>query len=240
MIKLKKVAFTSLFLLISLSTILFSESRNSLNFYEKDSNLYYRTNKFNSDLFLYKENIRPGNTVSGILDINNETSHEYSVYLKSVPAKRSPAVEKFLESMSIVVKNDGKIVNKGNMLESFNPTPNDTLSNNIYLGKYDAGDSTSLSVTARLSPDYVPPEEAISTYVDWKFYAGFGDEWVEIRKDNGEEEFFKGSPDKVLNLLYFALLVLTAFLAVLVKIKKHKNKSKEESSEDESSENKYE
>ena len=65
MIKLKKFIFISLFLLISLPTILFSVSRNSLNFYEKDSNLYYRTNKFDSDLFLYKENIRPGNSVSG-------------------------------------------------------------------------------------------------------------------------------------------------------------------------------
>ena len=236
MIKLKKFIFISLFLLISLPTILFSVSRNSLNFYEKDSNLYYRTNKFDSDLFLYKENIRPGNIVSGVLDINNETSHEYSVYLKSVPAQRSPEVEKFLESMSIVVKNDGKIVNKGNMLEELEGVSNDNLSNNIYLGKYNSGDSTSLSVTAHLSPDYVPPEKAISTYVDWKFYASFGDdELIEIKKDNGEEDGpFKVNPDKVLNLLYFALLILIAVLAIVVEIKKRKNKSKDESLQNES------
>lgn len=218
--------------MISLPTILFSVSRNSLNFYEKDSNLYYRTNKFDSDLFLYKENIRPGNSVSGVLDINNETSHEYSVYLKSVPAQRSPEVEKFLESMSIVVKNDGKIVNKGNMLEELEGVSTDNLSNNIYLGKYDAGDSTSLSVTAHLSPDYVPPEKAISTYVDWKFYASFGDdELIEIKKDNGEE--VKEAPDKVLNLLYFSLLILIAFLGIIVEIKKKKDKSKEKNEENE-------
>lgn len=218
--------------MISLPTILFSVSRNSLNFYEKDSNLYYRTNKFDSDLFLYKENIRPGNSVSGVLDINNETSHEYSVYLKSVPAKRSPKVENFLENMSIVVKNDGKIVNKGNMLEELEGASTDNLSNNIYLGKYDSGDSTSLSVTAHLSPDYVPPEKAISTYVDWKFYASFGDdELIEIKKDNGEE--VKEAPDKVLNLLYFALLILTAFLGIIVEIKKKKDKSKEKNEENE-------
>lgn len=232
MIKLKKFILISLFLLISLPTILFSVSRNSLNFYEKDSNLYYRTNKFDSDLFLYKENIRPGNSVSGVLDINNETSHEYSVYLKSVPAKRSPKVENFLENMSIVVKNDGKIVNKGNMLEELEGASTDNLSNNIYLGKYDSGDSTSLSVTAHLSPDYVPPEKAISTYVDWKFYASFGDdELIEIKKDNGEE--VKEAPDKVLNLLYFALLILTAFLGIIVEIKKKKDKSKEKNEENE-------
>lgn len=232
MIKLKKFIFISLFLLISLPTILFSVSRNSLNFYEKDSNLYYRTNKFDSDLFLYKENIRPGNSVSGVLDINNETSHEYSVYLKSVPAKRSPKVENFLENMSIVVKNDGKIVNKGNMLEELEGVSTDNLSNNIYLGKYDAGDSTSLSVTAHLSPDYVPPEKAISTYVDWKFYASFGDdELIEIKKDNGEE--VKEAPDKVLNLLYFSLLILIAFLGIIVEIKKKKDKSKEKNEENE-------
>mgnify|MGYP004552349951 FL=1 len=226
MIKLKKFIFISLFLLISLPTILFSVSRNSLNFYEKDSNLYYRTNKFDSDLFLYKENIRPGNSVSGVLDINNETSHEYSVYLKSVPAQRSPEVENFLENMSIVVKNDGKIVNKGNMLEELEGVSTDNLSNNIYLGKYDAGDSTSLSVTAHLSPDYVPPEKAISTYVDWKFYASFGDdELIEIKKDDGEE--VKEAPDKVLNLLYFSLLILIAFLGIIVEIKKKKDKIKE-------------
>ena len=218
--------------MISLPTILFSVSRNSLNFYEKDSNLYYRTNKFDSDLFLYKENIRPGNSVSGVLDINNETSHEYSVYLKSVPAKRSPKVENFLENMSIVVKNDGKIVNKGNMLEELEGVSTDNLSNNIYLGKYDAGDSTSLSVTAHLSPDYVPPEKAISTYVDWKFYASFGDdELIEIKKDNGEE--VKEAPDKVLNLLYFSLLILIAFLGIIVEIKKKKDKSKEKNEENE-------
>lgn len=232
MIKLKKFILISLFLLISLPTILFSVSRNSLNFYEKDSNLYYRTNKFDSDLFLYKENIRPGNSVSGVLDINNETSHEYSVYLKSVPAKRSPKVENFLENMSIVVKNDGKIVNKGNMLEELEGVSTDNLSNNIYLGKYDAGDSTSLSVTAHLSPDYVPPEKAISTYVDWKFYASFGDdELIEIKKDNGEE--VKEAPDKVLNLLYFSLLILIAFLGIIVEIKKKKDKSKEKNKENE-------
>lgn len=230
MIKLKKFILISLFLLISLPTILFSVSRNSLNFYEKDSNLYYRTNKFDSDLFLYKENIRPGNSVSGVLDINNETSHEYSVYLKSVPAQRSPKVENFLENMSIVVKNNGKIVNKGNMLEELEGVSTDNLSNNIYLGKYDSGDSTSLSVTAHLSPDYVPPEKAISTYVDWKFYASFGDdELIEIKKDNGEE--VKETPDKVLNLLYFALLILTAFLGIIVEIKKKKDKSKEKNEE---------
>lgn len=218
--------------MISLPTILFSVSRNSLNFYEKDSNLYYRTNKFDSDLFLYKENIRPGNSVSGVLDINNETSHEYSVYLKSVPAQRSPEVEKFLESMSIVVKNDGKIVNKGNMLEELEGVSNDNLSNNIYLGKYNSGDSTSLSVTAHLSPDYVPPEKAISTYVDWKFYASFGDdELIEIKKDNGEE--VKEAPDKVLNLLYFSLLILIAFLGIIVEIKKKKDKIKEKNEENE-------
>lgn len=232
MIKLKKFILISLFLLISLPTILFSVSRNSLNFYEKDSNLYYRTNKFDSDLFLYKENIRPGNSVSGVLDINNETSHEYSVYLKSVPAKRSPKVENFLENMSIVVKNNGKIVNKGNMLEELEGVSTDNLSNNIYLGKYDSGDSTSLSVTAHLSPDYVPPEKAISTYVDWKFYASFGDdELIEIKKDNGEE--VKEAPDKVLNLLYFSLLILIAFLGIIVEIKKKKDKSKEKNEENE-------
>lgn len=232
MIKLKKFILISLFLLISLPTILFSVSRNSLNFYEKDSNLYYRTNKFDSDLFLYKENIRPGNSVSGVLDINNETSHEYSVYLKSVPAKRSPKVENFLENMSIVVKNDGKIVNKGNMLEELEGVSTDNLSNNIYLGKYDSGDSTSLSVTAHLSPDYVPPEKAISTYVDWKFYASFGDdELIEIKKDNGEE--VKEAPDKVLNLLYFSLLILIAFLGIIVEIKKKKDKSKGKNEENE-------
>lgn len=230
MIKLKKFILISLFLLISLPTILFSVSRNSLNFYEKDSNLYYRTNKFDSDLFLYKENIRPGNSVSGVLDINNETSHEYSVYLKSVPAKRSPKVENFLENMSIVVKNNGKIVNKGNMLEELEGVSTDNLSNNIYLGKYNSGDSTSLSVTAHLSPDYVPPEKAISTYVDWKFYASFGDdELIEIKKDNGEE--VKEAPDKVLNLLYFSLLILIAFLGIIVEIKKKKDKSKEKNEE---------
>lgn len=232
MIKLKKFILISLFLLISLPTILFSVSRNSLNFYEKDSNLYYRTNKFDSDLFLYKENIRPGNSVSGVLDINNETSHEYSVYLKSVPAKRSPKVENFLENMSIVVKNNGKIVNKGNMLEELEGVSTDNLSNNIYLGKYDSGDSTSLSVTAHLSPDYVPPEKAISTYVDWKFYASFGDdELIEIKKDNGEE--VKEAPDKVLNLLYFSLLILIAFLGIIVEIKKKKDKIKEKNEENE-------
>lgn len=232
MIKLKKFILISLFLLISLPTILFSVSRNSLNFYEKDSNLYYRTNKFDSDLFLYKENIRPGNSVSGVLDINNETSHEYSVYLKSVPAKRSPKVENFLENMSIVVKNNGKILNKGNMLEELEGVSTDNLSNNIYLGKYDSGDSTSLSVTAHLSPDYVPPEKAISTYVDWKFYASFGDdELIEIKKDNGEE--VKEAPDKVLNLLYFSLLILIAFLGIIVEIKKKKDKSKEKNEENE-------
>lgn len=232
MIKLKKFILISLFLLISLPTILFSVSRNSLNFYEKDSNLYYRTNKFDSDLFLYKENIRPGNSVSGVLDINNETSHEYSVYLKSVPVQRSPEVENFLENMSIVVKNNGKIVNKGNMLEELEGVSTDNLSNNIYLGKYDAGDSTSLSVTAHLSPDYVPPEKAISTYVDWKFYASFGDdELIEIKKDNGEE--VKEAPDKVLNLLYFSLLILIAFLGIIVEIKKKKDKSKEKNEENE-------
>lgn len=226
MVKLKKVAFTSLFLLVSLSTMIFSAGKNSLNFYEKDSNLYYRSNKFDSNLFLYKENIRPGNTVSGVLDINNETSHEYSVYLESVPAQRSKDVEKFLESMSIVVKNNGEVVNKGSMLEKFTSTPSKNLSDKIYLGEYGAGDSTSLSVTAYLSPDYVPPEEAISTYVDWKFYASFGDEFVEIKKDDGDN-FFNGTPDKVLNLLYFALLVLSALLAILVEIKKKKKKNKE-------------
>lgn len=232
MIKLKKFILISLFLLISLPTILFSVSRNSLNFYEKDSNLYYRTNKFDSDLFLYKENIRPGNSVSGVLDINNETSHEYSVYLKSVPVQRSPEVENFLENMSIVVKNNGKIVNKGNMLEELEGVSTDNLSNNIYLGKYDAGDSTSLSVTAHLSPDYVPPEKAISTYVDWKFYASFGDdELIEIKKDNGEE--VKEAPDKVLNLLYFSLLILIAFLGIIVEIKKKKDKIKEKNEENE-------
>lgn len=216
--------------MISLPTILFSVSRNSLNFYEKDSNLYYRTNKFGSDLFLYKENIRPGNSVSGVLDINNETSHEYSVYLKSVPVQRSPEVENFLENMSIVVKNNGKIVNKGNMLEELEGVSTDNLSNNIYLGKYDAGDSTSLSVTAHLSPDYVPPEKAISTYVDWKFYASFGDdELIEIKKDDGEE--VKEAPDKVLNLLYFSLLILIAFLGIIVEIKKKKDKIKEKNEE---------
>lgn len=232
MIKLKKFILISLFLLISLPTILFSVSRNSLNFYEKDSNLYYRTNKFDSDLFLYKENIRPGNSVSGVLDINNETSHEYSVYLKSIPVQRSPKVENFLENMSIVVKNNGKIVNKGNMLEELEGVSTDNLSNNIYLGKYDAGDSTSLSVTAHLSPDYVPPEKAISTYVDWKFYASFGDdELIEIKKDNGEE--VKEAPDKVLNLLYFSLLILIAFLGIIVEIKKKKDKIKEKNEENE-------
>lgn len=152
--------------------------------------------------------------------------------MKSVPAQRSPKVENFLENMSIVVKNNGKIVNKGNMLEELEGVSTDNLSNNIYLGKYDSGDSTSLSVTAHLSPDYVPPEKAISTYVDWKFYASFGDdELIEIKKDNGEE--VKETPDKVLNLLYFALLILTAFLGIIVEIKKKKDKSKEKNEENE-------
>ena len=40
-----------------------------------------------------------------------------------------------------------------------------------------------------------------------------------------------GSPDKVLNLLYFALLILTAFLGIIVEIKKKKDKSKEKNEE---------
>lgn len=223
MMKLKKFIIISLLLLISVPIFPRGASKNNLNFYEKGSNLYYRTSQFDSNLFLHKENMRPGNVISETLNINNGTSHEYGVYLQSVPAKRSENVEKFLENMSIVVKNDGKVIAEGNMLGKSVSTSRKNSLDKIYLGEYGVGETSSLEVTARLNPDYVPPEEEMDTYVDWKFYAGFGDDLVEIRGDDGEDDFSDERSYWVENLLYFALVILLGLSAAVLGFMKKKN-----------------
>lgn len=232
MIKLKKFIPIFLLLLISIPVAFNAANKNNLNFYEKGSNLYYKATQFDSNLFLHKENIRPGNIVSETLNINNGTSREYEVYLQSVPARRSEEVEYFLENMSVIVKSNEEVVSEGNMLGKSTSADSKNLSDKIYLGEYGVGEAGVLDVTVRLNPDYVPPEEAIDTYVDWKFYAGADGELIEIMQDGGEEDFGHEKLYWVENLLFFTLLIMMSLVAVVVEAKKRKNKNEKNDDEE--------
>lgn len=227
MIKLKKFICIFLILLISISVPLNGANKNNLSFYEKGSNLYYRKNQFDSNLFLHRENMRPGNSVLETLNIHNETSREYGVYLQSVPAQRSENVEEFLKNISIIVKNNGKVITEGNMLGESTSASRESLLDKIYLGEYAIGETGVLEVTVRLNPDYVPPEEEIDTYVDWKFYAEADGELVEIMQDTGGEDFGCDKLYWVENLLFFTLVIMMSLTAVVVEVKKRKNKKSE-------------
>lgn len=227
MIKLKKFILIFLILLISISVPLNGANKNNLNFYEKGSNLYYEKNQFDSNLFLHKENMRPGNSVLETLNIHNETSREYGVYLQVVPARRSENVEEFLENMGIIVKNNGKVIAEGNMLGESTSTSRESLLDKIYLGEYARGETCVLEVTVRLNPDYVPPEEEINTYIDWKFYAEADGELVEIMQDTGGEKVVRDKLYWVENLLFFTLVIMLSLCVVGVEVKKRKNKNSE-------------
>lgn len=227
MIKLKKFIFIFLVLLISISVPLNGANKNNLNFYEKGSNLYYEKNQFDSNLFLHKENMRPGNSVLETLNIHNETSREYGVYLQSVPAQRTENVEEFLENMGIIVKNNGKVIAEGNMLGESTSTSRESLLDKIYLGEYAGGETGVLEVMVRLNPDYVPPEEEIDTYVDWKFYAEADGELVEIMQDTGGEKVGRDKLYWVENLLFFTLVIMLSLCVVGVEVKKRKNRNSE-------------
>lgn len=227
MIKLKKFILIFLILLISISVPLNGANKNNLNFYEKGSNLYYEKNQFDSNLFLHKENMRPGNSVLETLNIHNETSREYGVYLQVVPARRSENVEEFLENMGIIVKNNGKVIAEGNMLGESTSTSRESLLDKIYLGEYARGETCVLEVTVRLNPDYVPPEEEINTYIDWKFYAEADGELVEIMQDMGGEKVVRDKLYWVENLLFFTLVIMLSLCVVGVEVKKRKNKNSE-------------
>lgn len=227
MIKLKKFILIFLILLISISVPLNGANKNNLNFYEKGSNLYYEKNQFDSNLFLHKENMRPGNSVLETLNIHNETSREYGVYLQVVPVRRSENVEEFLENMGIIVKNNGKVIAEGNMLGESTSTSRESLLDKIYLGEYARGETCVLEVTVRLNPDYVPPEEEINTYIDWKFYAEADGELVEIMQDTGGEKVVRDKLYWVENLLFFTLVIMLSLCVVGVEVKKRKNKNSE-------------
>ena len=189
--------------LLSFSILNVYAKDNKLYFTEKDNRLYYE-GSFIDDVFLKHTDMVPGAKYRDELIIENGTDTKYKLYFKIVPRKQSHEANELLENIEMIVKLDNKEIYNGKATGlNYNGI---NLQNSILIGEFSSSDKSKMIVDTKLSETYDNSEFNDFSYINWTFYAQYG--------DNREPSEIIVSPNTLKNS--FPYMCLISIIIVLI------------------------
>ncbi len=230
--KLKKIK--TLVLVICSICIFYSVLPKYNAFAEEDNNIIIEGNEGglitipDKDEFLVKENMLPGDTVKGEILLQNKYDYPYEIYIRAEDREKKSDVN-FLNKLILNINSGEKSIYSGNL------TGGEKMSQDIYLGTINPGESITLNASVILDGKSTGNEfKNKYASIDWIFTASrtetLGDKEIdEPNKPNTDsgvlgaiEEMVK-TGDSVLKIIVsFAVLMTSALVIVKLGVKRRR------------------
>lgn len=203
---MKKIIWIIGVLFFGIGTVL--ASNHTLSFKEENNQLYYDTDLLNKDAFLVHTDMIPGKEYQDELTIENNSNHEYVLYVKAQEREQSALADELLDNIMMKIYLGEELIYSGKArgLDYTNNGAN--LQESIYLGKYKIGQKQTLKVETMLNPDYSNTENNDFSYIDWIFYASYEEQTLPINPDTGDY--------KITYILKISLCSLCIIILLLV------------------------
>lgn len=163
-------------ILISFSFIFVEAKENRLYFTEENNRLYYEGDLLDDDVFMKHLDMMPGDSYTDELLIENGTETQYKLYFKVVPRNQSSKANVLLDSILMKIKLNDEIIYDGKATGLDYNANGINLQNAILLGEFDKSEEAKMIVELKLLDEYNNEGFSESSYIDWSFYAQYGDE----------------------------------------------------------------
>lgn len=196
---MKKIIFT--FITIFLGILSVMASTNKLYFASTGNRLYYDSDLFNKNLFLYHVDMLPGKTYQDELLIENKTNTEYILYLKIKENNDSDLARELLDNIIMTIYLDNKIIYEG-YASGVDYVINDrNVNDSIYIGNYKKGEEQKLTVETTLKKEYSNTENTALSSIEWEFFAYYDKDMDVINPDTGDKI------TRYVNIVFIVVLV---------------------------------
>ena len=161
-----------LILLLLLITVPVFAKENKLYLLEDKKTIKYESGLYDDKVFMKHLDMVPGSKYTDELYIENGTDVPYKLYFKAVKKNQGADAEKLLQSISMKITLDDKLIYYG----PANGQGNISLADSIYLGEFVPNKKVKMVVETYLSTEYENPKEDDHSYVEWTFYGQLEDE----------------------------------------------------------------
>ncbi len=212
---MKKVLFILLLLLFI--TPVYAEE-NKLYFTESDDRIYYKSSLLDENVFMKHLDMVPGKTFTDELIIENGTNTEYTLYFKVVPRNQSEKANELLENIIMKISIDGEAIYNGKATGLDYSNNGINLQEAILLGNFVPSKESSMVVETMLSTEYDDTTYNELSYIDWSFYAQYGDsEPSIIVPDTGLDYQVQ---NKNINVIISLIIIIISFIGIAYLYKK--------------------
>lgn len=157
---------------------------NKLYFTESGDYIYYDSKLLDENVFMNHTDMVPGESYIDELTIENGTDTDYTLYFKVIPKEQSAEAEELLENIEMKITMDGYQVYEGKVTGTSEGNQGLDLQQRILLGEVTKEKSIKMVVETKLLESYSVPVDNEISYIDWAFYARYGEE----EKQNEPEE----------------------------------------------------
>ena len=166
---MKKILFFTIIILLTM--IQTKAITNKLYFNSNGNKLYYDTDLFNKNLFMYHVDMLPGKTYQDELLIENKTQTEYTLYLKIKENNDSELAKELVDNIIMTIYLDEIIIYEGYASGIDYIENNRIIDDSIYIGNYKSGDEQKLTVETTLKSEYSNTENTALSNIEWEFFA---------------------------------------------------------------------
>ena len=192
---------------------------NKLYFTESDNHLYYESSLLDENLFMNHTDMVPGDSYKDELIIENGTDTKYTLYLKVLSKEQSSDADELLENIFMKITLDDKVIYDGKATGLDYTNQGIDLQKAILLGDFTPSKKSKMVVETKLSENYDNTEFSDSLYIDWSFYAQYG--------NNNQPVEIIESPNTMKNIfpftIVFSCFVILLGLGVIISAYKKKN-----------------
>ena len=212
---MKKI-FLGFFVFLSM-IVPVSAKENKLYFTESNDRLYYESKRIDENFFMKHLDMVPGSVKNDILMIENGTGTNYKLYFQVRPREQSALANELLENILMKISLDGNLIYDGIATGIDYKESGINLQDVVYLGEFNPETIRKMEVEVSLSKNYSNAENQEFSYIDWAFYAQYG--------DSKPTEIVK-VPNTEANRLPFRILsvgIILIGIGVIVYAKKQKN-----------------
>lgn len=180
-------------------------AENKLYFTDDNDRLYYDSDLYDENLFMYHTDMLPGSSYTDELIIENGSETEYSLYLKVDEEERTQLSEELLKSIEMTIELDGEVIYDGYADGLDYNDDGVNLQDAILIGLYKPYTESKLVVKTKLSPDYSNTDNKELSNIKWNFYARY----------SGNTEVLPINPDTGNNISKIVMILFAISLIVL-------------------------
>lgn len=211
---MRKIIFTLIIMVLSIGA---ANASNTLSFSENGRDLVYETDLLDKTTFINHGDLLPGVEYTDELIIKNNTSNSCQLYLKATEVNQNTRADNLLNNIMMKVYLNNAIVYDGTARgNEYNGV---SLLDSVYIGEYNNGDESKLTVSTKLAESY-SDRTSNETSIKWEFYAQCGEvKDAEIINPDTGDSLLESLKD-VLIYAIISIIIIAIITYIMVRKKK--------------------